>query len=871
MGTTKFTQKWLAVAVALVLVFSMLPVAAYATDEPTDLDETKDSVTEQVETESEAGLESSDEPVDELAVESTDTEIAPLASTTGVSVDISQITAKDGAAFSGPIIVWQVLGTADELALYWDDGGNYERLWANGAEIDSVKLSNSDFHFEFYGSSLTLEGIIVDGTNYVAGGDATLDQEIKINFGTATEGLSLAGTSYYYSAFGLRNGAKVEVTINNTTTFTSLDGCAGINVPGADGYGAKACTLTLYGAKSGDTNPPTLTATGGAGAAGIGGNSGGSAGPGQNAGNISVRGGVNIIATGGDADESLMVAGGAGIGGGGGSSKITDSLPGGDGGTFNIAPSADDLTIKINAQGKGGGAGIGGGAGGQTAGGTGGSGATFADYSVTEATASNVTVKATSTGRGAGIGGGGGYVGGDAGASFVMQGSNLVAESAYGAGIGGGAGAEKGGDCKTLDFKNGTVSVLTGGYSSAIGGGAGGIAADGSYTLNGVDGSGGLITFYGNMMDSGGVNLPLYVTAKSSKGNDVGTATKADSSGDSITINGGSIAVSKVAKPPVNSTGTNVYPVVVPKIADDGKSTDLTADYRLTVADHNYYASTTNAVHGSFDYAAQLWLPEGSSGNIELKEGNSSTIVATGLVDTLAKLSPDFANKENVVSFSPPYFDLTIAPGKDIPAHATERVQAGTAYKLPAEDTIVSAYRLIWWEDENGKIYGKGGDYIMPYANTTLTGVWGPRNLAEVMGEGDYILKKVNGKKDIPITLNVEAAFAKEFSVCNSEGTDIGAKEGEDYTVVEGSTIITLKASWLSSLNAGNYTLNATYFDPSTNDPSPDVTYKIPFTKVGGSGLAKTSDTTLPYVVGIVAMLSLVTSTAVARRRVKNK
>lgn len=385
MGTSKNVQKWLAIAVSLVLALSMLPIAAHATEEPTDAEEAKKLIAEQVDAETKAALalESLDQDIADNSTvaptdEPTDTEIAPLVSTTGVSVDISKVKAQNGQDFLGPIIVRQVDGISDELALYYEDNG-FERLWANGAKIDSVKIGSSGFHFEFYGSSSALEGIIVDGTDHVAGGDATLDQEIKINFGTANTAFSLTSAAYFGSAFGLKNGAKVEATINNNATFISSNARAGINVPGANAAGDKACDLAIQGVKSGSTNPPVLTANGGAGAAGIGGNSGDSATPGQNAGNITVKSSVVINAKGG-APVLNDYAGGAGIGGG--SAHPDFAGIGGDGGTFKISPLSSGQTISIDATGQQDAAGIGGGAGGLSEGGVGGNGSTCVDASV---------------------------------------------------------------------------------------------------------------------------------------------------------------------------------------------------------------------------------------------------------------------------------------------------------------------------------------------------------------------------------------------------------------------------------------------------------------------------------------------------------
>lgn len=479
-----------------------------------------------------------------------------------------------------------------------------------------------------------------------------------------------------------------------------------------------------------------------------------------------------------------------------------------------------------------------------------------------------MSVNATSTGRGAGIGGGGGHSGGKSG-TLDMQGSFLRAKSGFGAGIGGGAGQDRGGDYATLTFHNGTIEAVSGGSSSAIGSGAGDTAIEGRHPTNlvGSDGEGGKITFYGNKPNDKGVIMPLVVTALNLNGSGIGSTHRTNDASNKLVINSGSIVVRAIRQvcPPVNGAGTNVYPVVVPKTTDDGNATDLTAQCRLTAADHNYYATTTNTAHGKeYQYAAQLWLPEGSSGNIELKKSDSDTVVATrGFVNTQATLKPNYKTGENVVSFRPQYFGLTIAPGKDIAARAPEQVQAGTAYALPAEEIAVSAYRVVGWQDASGKTYDLGASYTMPFADTTLVGVWGEQTLGEVLDEsGTDDLSAVTGDKDVKVKLTVDKEYLDDVSATNANGDNLSMIEGTDYTATQGSTIITLKASWLSSLDAGDYTLNATYYDPSKNDPSPDVTYEIPFTKVG---LAKTGDIPWVYGIGIVALLALVT--LVARRK----
>ena len=329
--------------------------------------------------------------------------------------------------------------------------------------------------------------------------------------------------------------AAVTVTGNGTTsieldgdnTLTGGTGHAGLEKNDNTGNG----TLIIKDDKNDDGTEKTeeqkkaetesgkgagsLTATGGASGAGIGGASY------RSGSNITITGG-SITATAGSNTGMGRVNCGAGIGGGafgeGNNINITGgtvNATGGEGnssyhfggagigggynrGANNITISGDDT--KVTATGKDGGAGIGGGAGGGANGGAG---------SVSNVIISGGTVVATGKGSAAGIGGGAdlnGIEGGSA-TDITISGGNVTAiggkgsdSQSGGAGIGGGTdiwGSGCGGVGSNIAISGGMVNAVGGRNSAGIGGGDGAGCSDitisgGTVTASSEDGAAGI-------------------------------------------------------------------------------------------------------------------------------------------------------------------------------------------------------------------------------------------------------------------------------------------------------------------------------------------------------------------------------------------
>ncbi|MGN0364775.1 MAG: hypothetical protein ACI4E5_02400, partial [Suilimivivens sp.] len=297
-----------------------------------------------------------------------------------------------------------------------------------GAQMYELSQPTGDFtvtggeygtDYTYAGGVLTIksgEAIRISGT--------TKNDTIVVEKGKDAN-ITLAGVNIDVSssrntaAFKIEDDSAGNVTITladgSENTLKSGDNCAGLQKKKNGGGGS----LTIQG----DTG--TLTATGGAHGAGIGGGNGGSG------SNITIRGGT-VTATG--------VNGGAGIGGGNDGSGSNITIRGG----------------TVTATGGYGGAGIGGG-----------------DY---DGSGSNIkisggTVAATGGINGAGIGGGNG----GSGSNITIRGDTVTATGGdSGAGIGGGAG----GSGSNIEIEGGTVTATGGDGGAGIGGGSNGSGSD---------------------------------------------------------------------------------------------------------------------------------------------------------------------------------------------------------------------------------------------------------------------------------------------------------------------------------------------------------------------------------------------------------
>lgn len=280
------------------------------------------------------------------------------------------------------------------------------------------------------------------------------------------------------AALTVTGTGDTEIELSGDNTLVSGSGHAGLEK--SDTYGSEPSQNGSLTINAEDTDS-SLTATGGAGGAGIGGASS------RSGSNITITGG-NITATAGSNTGSGPVSCGAGIGGGGfgegNNIKITGgtvNATGGEGNDFYAYGGAgiggghhcgaNDIIIsgndtKVNATGKDGGAGIGGGYSG----------------TATYITISGGTVDATGGSHGAGIGGGGNSYQSAAGSAsnITISGdkTHVTATGGFGgAGIGGGAGGgvnnSTAGNASNINISGGMVIATGNGSAAGIGGGSG--------------------------------------------------------------------------------------------------------------------------------------------------------------------------------------------------------------------------------------------------------------------------------------------------------------------------------------------------------------------------------------------------------------
>ena len=355
------------------------------------------------------------------------------------------------------------------------------------------------------------------------------------------------------AALSVQGDGNVEIELDGDNELKS----------GASRAGLEKTSTGKLTLKDDNKEAGSLTATGGASAAGIGGDWKGS--------------GENITITGGTVDATGGY-GSAGIGGGaeggsgknititGGTVNATSNDGAGIGGGIN--GNGENITIKggtVNATGTDG-AGIGGGNGGvgknitinggtvTAAGGFGNAGIGGGNGSDGE----NITItggSVTATGGEFAAGIGGGREG--SGKNITITGGtvNTTGGDNGGAGIGGGA---EGGGGNNITIKGGTVTATGGGYrgtgGAGIGGGSGGSLEN--ITINGgkvtaIGGSyaagigGGSVGFWGGESGSG-KNITINGGTVNATGTDGGAGIGGgeNGNGEDITINGGKVNAS---------------------------------------------------------------------------------------------------------------------------------------------------------------------------------------------------------------------------------------------------------------------------------------------------------------------------------------
>ena len=335
--------------------------------------------------------------------------------------------------------------------------------------LKDVKIDVSDTggdNFEFEDDQIGKAALSVEGKGNV---EIELDGNNELKSGASKAGLEKTSTGKL----------TLKDDNNEAGSLTATGGASAAGIGG--GFQGKGENITITGG--------TVDATGGYGSAGIGGGNGGV--------------GKNITITGG----TVTAAGGfgnAGIGGGNGSDGENITITGGSvtatGGEFaagiggSNGGSGNNITIKggtVTATGGEGGAGIGGGA-------EGGGG-------------NNITIKGgtvTATGGGYRGNSGAGIGGGSSGSGeniTINDGKVTATGGNYAAGIGGGSVGAWGGDAgsgKNITINGGTVNATGTDGGAGIGGGENGNGED--ITINGgkVNASGA----YGGAGIGGGVN-----------------------------------------------------------------------------------------------------------------------------------------------------------------------------------------------------------------------------------------------------------------------------------------------------------------------------------------------------------------------------
>lgn len=351
------------------------------------------------------------------------------------------------------------------------------------------------------------------------------------------------------------DGSAKTAEKNDTGHLTATGGAGGAGIGGASETSPRNINIT-----GGD-----ITANGGAGAAGIGGGQRGSM---INSADTGVISGGKINATGGE--------GAAGIGGGQGGYLNTLVITGG---------------ADVTATGGKGGAGIGGGEDGWSI-----------DVTIKEGS----KVNATGNGGGAGIGGGNK----SAGFGFVIQGDNTVVNATGnegGAGIGGGSGGASGSGNpanagKITDIQGGTVNAVSHGGGAGIGGGKGKSAT------NGIKISGGTVNA---QSPDGGEGIGSGKDGPESKSVELENITSAEVSGTKTAPDGSTYAeikyttstgstytstqtVTEHREEPTCEAAGRVYHTVSYKDASGGTVTRTLDETVLPAAGHHWVLNAAN-------------------------------------------------------------------------------------------------------------------------------------------------------------------------------------------------------------------------------------------------------------------------------------
>lgn len=618
----------------------------------------------------------------------------------------------------------------------------------------------------------------IDRTISVTGGTQ------KITMGSAVD-IDVHGKSDA-CAFSIEKGASVELVLAGPVTLKSGSRQAGLSVP-------TGAAVTISAAK----RAGSLSATGGANGAGIGGYNYSTAGTG---GSITILSGT-IEAFGG--------ANGAGIGG------ASNCAGTGTGETIRI--SGGKVTAKAGSSA----AGIGGGAIGN---GTGSSGQIIIDGTA-------VVVASASTG--AGIGGGTGYNGTGTDGKIILGGTaDVTASSNSGAGIGSGSGSSSvyltGEGGEVLITEQATVRASAA-YGAGIGGGKPVVQSYGT-------GSNGKLT----------INGSANVTATSTGASGIGAgASSTAPSGDSHTTGpNGVISISGNAV--VNATG-KFYGIgaynddgngalvisggTVTARATDEKASDSCGIGRIarftvsggTVNASGYtgiYSATVNGgvVTAESNQAAKgigsLSSGQNRNGWVVSKPAQAAHRMNSGVL---------FSGDEGKIIGE--YCELP-ASLREIPAGAALTVDAGQELLVPAGGMLRVSGKLI----ANGKLVVEGtldtaaGGEVEVNGESNITGSITGNRLPLVIQTKDETTEATSFDVSTLFTIPANAG-AVSYTVTGRNGAS-GKLEGTIFTVENGG-VFEVKASVQES--ARYQAAEATALLTARNGSQPHVHVKIEF------------------------------------------
>ena len=619
----------------------------------------------------------------------------------------------------------------------------------------------------------------IDRTISVTGGTQ------KITMGSAVD-IDVHGKSDA-CAFSIEKGASVELVLAGPVTLKSGSRQAGLSVP-------TGAAVTISAAK----RAGSLSATGGANGAGIGGYNYSAAGTG---GSITILSGT-IEAFGG--------AHGAGIGG------ASNCAGTGTGETIHI--SGGKVTAKAGSDA----AGIGGGYYGN---GTGSSGQIIID---------GMAVVVASASSGAGIGGGMNYDGTGTGGKIILAGTaDVTASSAYGAGVGSGSSS---GSSVYLTGEGGEVLITeqatvraSSSFGAGIGGGKPGAQSYGT-------GSNGKLT----------INGSANVTATSTNASGIGAgASSTAPSGDSHTTGtNGVISISGNAV--VNATG-KFYGIGA--YNDDGngalvisggtvtaRATDEKASNscgigriaRFTVSGGTVNASGYTGIYSAMvnggvvtaesNQAAKgigsLSSGQNRNGWVVSKPAQAAHRMASGVL---------FSGDEGKILGE--YCELP-ASLREIPAGAALTVDAGQELLVPAGGTLRVSGKLI----ANGKLVVEGtldtaaGGEVEVNGESNITGSITGNRLPLVIQTKDETTEATSFDVSTLFTIPANAG-AVSYTVTGRNGAS-GKLEGTIFTVENGG-VFEVKASVQES--ARYQAAEATALLTARNGSQPHVHVKIEF------------------------------------------